>query len=62
MIHTKYQRPNPKSKTQQRKREERTRHPVTVVVCAQCGHTDAPLKKDGNRYICTRCAEKHAGA
>ena len=48
--------PNPKSKTQQRMRESRMRRPVTVIVCAECGRSDATLKKDGARYICHRCA------
>ncbi len=54
--------PNPASKTQQRKRESRIRRPVTVIACAECGHTDTPLKKDGERYICSHCAANPARA
>ncbi len=50
--------PLPNSKTQQRMRESRMRRPVTVIACAECGHTEAPLKKDGERYICSRCAPR----
>lgn len=50
--------PNPNSKTQQRKKEEMSKRAIQIVSCYKCKNHQTTLYKHEKGYICGECKRK----